>query len=286
MYYSTAAPTRARAATATASCWRSALPASCPRLRERHQLANDGVILLKNTDKGETQQLTVSLEKPLTENWSWLAAYTYTTATEVNPLTSSRAISNWNGNIAFDPNEDVSARSNYEIRDRFAGSLTWSKELFGDNATTVSLFYEGRSGKPYSWGFRNDANGDGYTNDLFYVPEGPGDVAFTGGAPMEAAFFAWLDGNPDLARFKGQVAPRNTATAKFVNTFDISIKQELPGFFKDNKAEISLDILNVGNLLNEDWGQVYEVASRSTAAWRSPPHRCAGRYIYNFDPAW
>lgn len=248
--------------------------------------ANDGVILLKNTDKGETQQLTVSLEKPMTENWSWLAAYTHTDATEVSPLTSSRAISNWNGNIAFDPNEDLSARSNYEIRDRFSGVLTWRKALFGDNDTSVSLFYEGRSGKPYSWGFRNDANGDGYTNDLFYVPEGPGDVVFSGGAPMEAAFFDWLAENPDLARFKGQVAPRNVGTSKFVNTFDISIKQELPGFFRDNKAEISLDILNVGNLLNEDWGQVYEVGfplNRGVVLANGTDAQ--GRYIYNFDPA-
>lgn len=248
--------------------------------------ANDGVILLKNTDKGETQQLTLSLEKPMMENWSWLAAYTRTTANEVNPLTSSRAISNWNGNISFNPNEDVSTRSNYEIRDRFTAALSWRKAFFGDYNTSVSVFYEGRSGKPYSWGFRNDANGDGYTNDLFYVPAGPGDVAFTGGAAMESAFFDWLARNPDLARYAGGVAPRNSASSSFVNTFDLSIKQELPGFFAGNKAEISLDILNVGNLLNKDWGQTYEVGfplNRGVAL--ATGIDAQGRYIYNFDPA-
>lgn len=259
--------------------------------------ANDGVIMLRNTDKGETQQLTLSLEKPMVENWSWLAAYTRTVANEVNPLTSSRAISNWNGNISFAANEDVSSRSNYEIRDRFTGVLSWRKAFFGDNNTSVSVFYEGRSGKPYSWGFRNDANGDGYTNDLFYVPNGPGDVAFSGirnaqgqftttPAQMEAAFFTWLNQNPDLARFAGQVAPRNTATSPFVNTFDVSIKQELPGFFAGNKAEISFDILNFGNLLNKDWGQTYEVGfplNRGVALATGTDAQ--GRYIYNFDPA-
>lgn len=248
--------------------------------------APDGVIRLKNTDKGESSQLTVSLNKPMQENWSWLAAYTRTEATEVNPLTSSRAISNWNGNISFNPNEDVSTRSNYEIRDRFTGILSWRKAFFGDNDTSVSLFYEGRSGKPYSWGFRNDANGDGYTNDLFYVPAGPGDVVFTGGAAMESAFFDFLADNPELARFAGGVVPRNSATSRFVNTFDLSIKQELPGFLAGNKAEISLDILNFGNLLNKDWGQVYEVGFPLNRGVALVTGRDAqGRYIYNFDPA-
>lgn len=247
--------------------------------------ANDGVILLKNTDKGGGQQMTFSLQKPRTENWSWLAAYTFTQATEVSPLTSSRAISNWNGRMVYDPNEDVAARSNYEIRDRFTGMLSWEKMLFGDNKSTVSVVYEGRSGKPYSWGFSNDANGDGYTNDLFYVPSGPGDVLFTGGAAMETAFFNWLAGESDLNEFRGGVAPRNSSRSKWVNNFDLRVSQELPGFFAGNKAEVWLDILNVGNLINKDWGEVYEVGfpSRRNVAQFRGIDPGTGKYIYNFD---
>lgn len=247
--------------------------------------AGDGVILLKNTENGGSQQFTASLSRPMVENWSWLAAYTYTRATEVSPLTSSRAISNWNGRIAFDPNEDVAARSNYEIRDRFSGSLTWQKAFFGDYKTTASMFYEGRSGKPYSWGFRNDANGDGYTNDLFYVPSGPGDVIFTGGPAMEQAFFEWLADNPELARYAGNAVPRNSATSQWVNNFDLRISQELPGFFKDNKAEIWLDILNIGNLIDKDWGEVYEVGfpSNRGVAQFAGIDPATGRYRYNFN---
>lgn len=248
--------------------------------------ANDGVIQLKNTNKGHSSQLTVSLSKPMIDNWSWLLAYTRTDADEVNPLTSSRAISNWNARMSFNPNEEIAARSNYEIRDRFTGALSWRKAFFGNYSTSVSMFYEGRSGKPYSWGYRNDANGDGYTNDLFYVPAGPGDVIFSGGAAMEQAFFAWLAQNPDLARFSGQVAPRNSATARFVNTFDVRLSQELPGFAAGNKAEITLDILNFGNLLNKDWGQVYEVGFplNRGVVLSNGIDPATGRYIYNFDP--
>ena len=248
--------------------------------------APDGVILLKNTDKGESQQLTVSLSRPMQENWSWMVGYTFTKADEVSPLTSSRAISNWNGRMIYDPNEEVASRSNYEIRDRFSASLTWQKAFFGAYKTTASVFYEGRSGKPYSWGYRNDANGDGYTNDLFYVPSGRGDVIFTGGAAMEQAFFDWLEQNPDLSRYGGKVVPRNSGTSKWVNNFDVRISQELPGFFKGHKSELWLDIINIGNLIDKDWGEVYEVGfplNRGVAQFQGID-AATGKYRYNFDP--
>ncbi|QDH69426.1 TonB-dependent receptor [Marilutibacter alkalisoli] len=244
---------------------------------------NDGVILLKNTSKGHTQQLTLSLDKPMTENWAWTAAYTFTKASEVSPLTSSRAISNWNGRMVYNPNEDVASRSNYEIRDRFIGVLNWQKAFFGDNRTKVGLIYEGRSGRPYSWGFRNDANGDGYVNDLFYVPNGPGDVIFRDAA-QEAAFFEMLARTPELARYRGRVVDRNSGTSSWVNTFDLRISQELPGFFTGHKAEITFDVMNIGNLLNKDWGRIEEVGFpfRRRVAEFDGIDEATGKYKYNY----
>ena len=246
---------------------------------------NDGVILLKNTDKGRSTQFTASLSKPLTDNWGWSLGYTYTDATEVSPLTSSRAISNWNGVIGVNPNDAVASTSNYEIKNRVTGSLQFRKAFFGDNDTTFSLFYEGRSGLPYSWRFLNDANGDGYSNDSLYVPAGRGDVLFTGGAAMEDAFFEFLDGEVDLSRFAGGIAPRNSAHNKWVNTFDIRISQELPAFFEGHKAEIWVDVMNVGNLLNKDWGKVSYASpfSGRGAVNFAGIDQATGKYIYNYN---
>src|SRR5690606_15028671 len=57
--------------------------------------AYNNVFLIQNTRKGESQQLTVGLSKPWTNDsdWSWNLGYTYTHATEVGPLTSSTASS-------------------------------------------------------------------------------------------------------------------------------------------------------------------------------------------------
>ncbi len=244
---------------------------------------NDGVVLMKNTDKGKSTQLTLSLAKPQTDAWGWSLAYTYTNATEVNPLTSSRAISNWNPRAIWDPNEDVAATANYEIRDRVLGTLSWRKAFFGDYFTSANLIYEGRSGRPYSFRYRNDMNGDGYVNDLFYVPAGPGDVAFTGGAEMEAAFFAWLADQP-LQNYAGQVSPRNAFKSGFLHRFDLRFVQELPGFWRGHKSELILDVMNVGNLIDKDWGKIEDYppfSDRRLVNYRG--QNAAGQYIYDFQ---
>lgn len=245
------------------------------------------VTVLRPTNKGEGQQLTLSLNKPVVENWSWSLAYTYTNATEVSPLTSSQAISNWANSFRLNPNEPIAARSVYEVRDRFIGTLGYQTFLFDGYKTSFALFYEGRSGRPYSWSFLNDANGDGRVNDLLYVPAGPGDVIFTGGAAMEQAFFDFMRRNPGLARFAGSVAKPGSERSPWVNTFDVRISQEIPGFFRGHKAEIWLDIQNVGNLINKDWGRIEEIGfpfGKGVVSFAGID-QATGKYRYTFNEA-
>lgn len=267
-----------------------------PRSNRDPRIAD--VTMARPTSKGMGQQLTLALTKPQTDNWFWQASYTYTNATEVNPLTSSQAVSNWNNNLIFQANEEVAGRTNYAIKDSFQLTVGYGREFFGNNRTDFALFYSGRSGKPYSWAFRNDVNGDSRgNNDLFYVPSGPGDVIFSNANftdaasivndPMvEAAFFEFMAANPGLARFAGSVADRNSERNRWVNQFDIRITQQLPGFFRDNKAEIYLDILNVGNLINKDWGHIEEIgfpSARRVATYRGIDPN-TGKYVYGFNP--
>jgi hypothetical protein len=251
------------------------------------------VYLIDTTDKGGSQQLTVSLSKPWSDasDWSWMMGYTYTQATEVSGLTNSTAGSNFNFTYVKNSNEEVEARSRYEIRDRFTGQLTWKHNFFADYRTQLGLVYEGRSGRPYSYVFSNDVNGDSVSaNDLFYVPTGPGDVLFgtlvngvyTPNAAMEAAFFSYLDQNRDLKSWAGQVTPKNSARAGFVNTFDLRLSQELPGFFKGHKSEVWVDIQNVGNLLNKKWGDIMDYGFFADQRIAAVDGVYNGKYVYNF----
>ena len=246
------------------------------------------VLIAKNTDKGHGENLSVTLQKPFSEtsDLAWSIAYAYTDMQEASPLTSSRAISNWRAQAVFNVNEEVISRSPYVNRDRFVGTASYRMNLFGDYKTTFSAFYEGRRGKPYSWVFNNDMNGDGQAgNDLLYVPN-LSEVRFT--APAEAQLFWDYIAANGLSAYQGMVVPRNAANSPWVNSVDLRISQEIPGFSPKHRGEIWLDILNVGNLINKDWGHIDEIGFQSDGAQARSFVNYAGidpvsgQYVYDF----
>ncbi|CAM3828424.1 TonB-dependent receptor [Roseateles saccharophilus] len=267
-------------------------PSNCGRLvKSLNNQSFNNVTLLKNTSKGDGDVLTFSLTGPNKTGFGWSAAYTFTRATEVSGLTSSTANSGWLNRAVFNPNEEVAANSATLIRNRFTGNLNWAKAFVGKYRTTFGLFYEGRTGHPYSWTFNNDVNGDGVAgNDLLYIPKGPGSGevifrssntgaamttqaqidAFTAStsAAAEAKFWSIVDANPSLRNSKGKVVGRNAAFSPFVNSFDVRVSQEVPGLFGNNKGTITLDILNVGNLIKKEWGRIDEVGFGTGGATR------------------
>lgn len=223
------------------------------------RLVNTGftnrIIKLANTDEGGTDSFTFSLERPRTKDgWYWRAAYVNTKATEVLFGTSSVAASNWNNRSVFNTNAQEKKRSELEIRDKVIFNLTKELEFIKGSKTTFSLFYEGRSGYPYSLVFNSDANGDGLTNnDLIYVPTANDpNVRFATTADQEN--FAKIVARYGLT--PGQAVSASSETYPWVNQFDFGIKQavKLPGW--RHRLVLGLDILNVGNLLNNKWGLI------------------------------
>ena len=244
------------------------------------------VLLLSNTTKGSSSDLTFSLEKPFENGLYMKLAYNKENSTEVSPGTSSRAISNWNNRAVFNPNEEEASTANNEIKDRYTFTMSYAFNAIADLTTTVGVFGEYRSGRPYSFVFNNDANGDGINDtDLVYVPSGPGDVIFTGGADMEAAFLNFVDQNPYLSKHKGEVFPRNGARSPRIQQWDLNISQELPTFGFAS-AKFFVNVLNFANILNHNWGRVREVNFPQTAGLVTFAgiDDVTGRYIFDFDP--
>ena len=243
-------------------------------------------IVITNTDKGHSENFTVSLEKPWQNGWYAKLAYTLGASREVSPGTSSVALSNWQLRSVFNQNEDVASRSNYEISDRLTLALSKKWHFFGDNAPFMaSMFYEGRYGRPFSYVYGNDANGDGsFGNDVFYVPFDMSDVAFTANSSAldRQAFFNYITSNPDLAARRGTATERNQGTSPWRNVIDVRFSQEFPLGFGGAKGTVFLDIENFGNLLNKDWGQVEEAGfpyTLSVADYAGVNSQ--GRYIYD-----
>jgi hypothetical protein len=283
------------------ACWTaggaSVTTGACAGFRTRalNNAAFNNVLQATGTEKGGGSAVTLAISRPAREGLSWSAAYTYTTADEVSPLTSSVSNSNWAARSIFNPNEEVSGKSTYLVRDRVNAKMEWSKSLGGEGyRTTVGVFYEGRRGRPYSWTFINDLNGDGLGgNDLMYIPSSPdsNEVVFAGATAAEQQaqrerFWATVNANPALANSRGKVVSRNNAYAPFVNSFDLRIAQEIPGFMPGHTMTFAMNIQNFGNLLNPRWGRIDEIGFQSNGGLaRSFVNfgglDAQGRYIYN-----
>ena len=282
-------------------CWtpggaRLTTGAICSVNNRNRALSNPGfnnVLIASKTREGEGNLATVSLSRPMKNNWSWSLSYTYTDATEVSGLTSSVSNSNWASRAIFSPNETGAANSVYLVKDRINGTMNWRHNFFKGLKTEIGFFVEGRSGKPYSWTYSNDANGDGLAgNDLMFVPKsfGSGEVVFLGdtatGKANEEAFWKIVNANGGLSNARGGITQRNSSFSPWTNSIDMRISQQLPGFFKDHKATFVFDVLNVGNLLNKKWGRIDEIRFQSNGGQpRSFVNvvglDAAGRYIYS-----
>jgi outer membrane receptor protein involved in Fe transport len=229
------------------------------------------VLVAKNTDGGDSKLFTLSLSRPLMAGFGWSVAYTYTDSKEVSPLTSSTSSSNYGSRPIFHPNEEVESNSSYMVKDRFNAMVNFRKAFFGNYNTTFGLFYEGRTGKPFSWTFNNDMNGDGIgSNDLMYIPKAPGsgEVIFAGDTATNHAnedrFWATVEQYRSLRNAKGGIVKRNDSFAPWTHTIDMRVKQEIPSFIKGHKASLTFDIFNFGNLLNKKWGRTNEVGFASS----------------------
>ncbi|PJJ99593.1 Oar protein [Lysobacteraceae bacterium NML03-0222] len=241
-------------------------------------------IVLENTRRGSSQNVTFSLEKPWADGWFGKLAFTWGRSTEVSPGTSSVALSNWQNRSVLNQNEDMANRSNYEIDRRVTLALSKKFNFFGERAPTrFSMFYEGRHGRPYSYVFKNDANGDGVRgNDLFFVPGSAADVSFTANSSAEdqAVFWNYLANDKYLKGMAG-VLPRNYGRSPWRNVIDVRIQQDIPLGMSGLKAEVFLDIENFGNLLNKKWGQVEEAGFPYTMGVVDYAGVKDGKYVYD-----
>jgi hypothetical protein len=53
---------------------------------------------------------------------------------------------------------------------------------------------------------------------------------------------------------RGTIMDRNSCRNPWTNRFDVSVAQNV-GTIRGQTAQVRLDIVNFGNLLNKDWGQ-------------------------------
>jgi hypothetical protein len=230
----------------------------------------DNAIVLKNQNVGYSWNFAASLERPFARGWFAKAAYSYGVAKNtVDP--GSIAFGSWNNNPhPGDPNNPGLGFAATSPGHRVFAAVSYRGEYFGFGATTVTLFWEGRTNGNASYTFSGDLNGDGGTsNDLIYIHKDISEMNFepytvtVGGqtrtftaAEQAAAWDAFIKQDKYLSKHRGQYAERNAVFLPMVYRADLSVVQD---FFTDiagrrNRLQFRLDVLNVGNLINSNWG--------------------------------
>jgi hypothetical protein len=237
------------------------------------------VVLLRNTDEGTQWTFLAKMERPFKNGIYASASWLYGESEAVNDGGSSQAASNW-GNVYVpgDPNNAPLARSNYDPGHRINAALSYDFKLGKVNAI-ASLFYNGQSGRPYSFVFNGDANSDGRTaNDLIFVPSSPDQVIVRGGTWEQLDAFIAADSA--LSKHRGGIVARNAGRAPWTDALDFKLAVKLPTV-GEAKIELTADVLNVLNLIDSSKGVVDIASFNDLNPIRFAIDAATGKYVYD-----
>ena len=234
------------------------------------------VYLATNTSEGSGLNLTASLNKDFSWGLNAFAAYTYGEAESLIDGTSSQNSSQWRGGFNVDGrNMPEFGISDFALGSRFIAALGYRKNWgWGDRyRTSVSLFYNRQSGDPYSYVYagsaaRNLNNETGSTTEnrsLIWIPENQSEinlVNIAGGLTAEEQWDkleTFIEADEYLSANRGSYAAKNGARAPMISQLDVRIAQSfvIKTGGKANRFEVSFDVFNFANLLNPEWGVVY-----------------------------
>lgn len=255
------------------------------------------VIYLTNTNKGYQYSLSLQLQKNFNkQSWANLS-YTYGQAKDINSGNSSQAASNFAYNpIRFDVNEPELTWSQYDVRHRLSAAVSYTFHFLKNAPTSFGLFYGARSGRPYSTTYNYyDANGDRSSgNDLVYVPASLNEVIMVDSkgvvlADQNAAWNllnAYIEGDPGLSKYRGQIVPRNASREPWNHSLDARLAQDIPvPGLKEHRLQVTLDIVNVLNLLNREWGKYQFVSNQNDTPWTlTGVDAATGKQKVSFSP--
>jgi hypothetical protein len=265
--------------------------------------AGAGIYVIDNLSEGHNFNITAELRKAFDFGLTGQLGYSYTIAK--NNLTSTEIASAlWGGQpVQGDPNNPELAYSQFGQRHRIVGSAAYVKSWSPSLRTSIGLFVEvaegnrfaGAGGNRYSFIYAGDVNGDGTPgNDLIFIPQDQSQIVFTDCDPSRCganvtpqqqwdAFNAFIEQDPYLSEHRGEIAERNGAVNPWYNNVDLRILQDFSfGRTVRHTFQVSLDLLNVGNLISSDWGVRKVANSAATSPLSLTGFDGAGTPTFNF----
>jgi len=241
-----------------------------------------GIYVLDNKSGSYSFNVTTQLRKTLGTVGSVGLGYSYTVAKNHLKTTEIASVLWSSEPVKGDPNNPELAMSEFGQPHRIVGDAVYTKTWSPRFKTQFGAFlevaegnqYGGAGGNRYSFIYAGDANGDGVSgNDLIYIPRSISDanlVEYQEGinGPVHtveeqwAGLDAFIKQDKYLSKHRGEIAERAGEVNPWYSHVDLRILQDI-GLYsgaKKHALQLSVDVLNVGNLLNSDWG-VRQVAN-------------------------
>lgn len=225
---------------------------------------NNATVLTNTQVKGHAFSATLGASVSEYAGLSGSVFYTYSTAKEVSANAGSAANSAWSGSPNINsPNDQILHISDYAIPHRVVANLN-----FRFQNTTLGVYYSGSHQGRFSYTYNADINNDGINADLIYLPNNTADIPFVAYSrtvagvaynfsveDQRAAFDAYAAAN-GLDEYRGDYLPRNAFLFPWFHKIDLRWTQDI---FRNiggqqNKVQFTVDIVNVANLLNRNWG--------------------------------
>ncbi len=260
-----------------------------------------GPYVIDNTDEGHSLNISAQLRKVFSPAASAFLSYSFTEAKN-NLKSSEIAAVLWeNQPVQGDPNQPGLSHSEFGQRHRIIGAATYAKTWSSSLRTSFGVFVEvaegnrfaGQGGNRYSFIYSGDVNGDGAAgNDLIYIPTSQSEILFDPNGSVTAAqqwsqLDAFIQQDKYLSSHRGQIAERFGALNPWYNNVDLRILQDF-GFgsgTRKHTLQLSVDVLNLGNLINSSWGVRKVASAAATSPLRLTRFDGSGAPVFNFSGA-
>jgi len=270
-----------------------------------HELNPDGagVFVIDNSNKGFNYNITAQLRKHFDNGINATISYNYLKAKNLMKTTEIASVL-WNSNpVKGDPNNPQLSNSEFGQKHRIVGSATYRKKWSDNFTTSFGLFFEvgegnrfaGPGGNRYSFTYAGDVNGDGASgNDLIYIPRNQSEINFdpytdangnvVSSQTQWERFNAFINQDDYLSSHRGQIADRSGALNPWYWTMDLKILQDISFYSgaKKHTFELSLDILNLPNLINSSWGVRKVATAAATTPLQLTRFNSSGAPVFNY----
>ncbi len=238
------------------------------------------VMMLTNTNKGYYWSVTAQLQKDFENGIFTSFAYTRGVSRDYGLIGGSQAASLWPDVVSVDRNSPEMGFSRFDQPNRIVSFVSFdTRALSSRNTSSFSLFYTGGEGGRYSYVYAGNF-GD-RASRLMYIPNSASEINLipvTVGDEELSPAQQWeilnnfMAQDDYLSENRGSIAERNGALLPWVHRFDFRFTQDinLTELADRHKLQITFDILNVGNMINSEWGV-------GNTVWQSAPLTYRGR---------